>query len=310
MLKTAEALIASGPHGGTWQPLPDLPEPRCAHAMVQTYRKKQKWNQGTLWLPNIYVIGGCSGKGSPGSARDKMYAWPPEACLSLSAPQSSCDQGSNSAGQLLTSVVYLELPPADSNNPPILPNTKAHWQKGPDLNTARGGHNLSAVVFGDYIYVFGGTGTGCPINGPRNGCDPSGPCGSGNCCTVGGTGPNAAICPRPCGHCPTSAGECPSCPKPEGCAWKNKSCHPGECWNWKTHKETIFTKLTYGTPYTGTVTLMRDLPLDLLAPGALCIIGNANWVGKSDADDYTTWLLGQDAAVLCDPPPSPAFSSS
>ena len=285
--KTAEALIQFGPNEGTWQPLHDLPEGRCAHAMVQTYREQQTGVIGTgpVWVPNVYVIGGCSGKKPSITSQpvDWMYAWPPGACLKLASPNNPasmfCASGSpEGAGVLLKSVVYLELPqiPTDGSNPPTKPDKTLPWNIGPSLNTARGGHNLSAVVFGDYIYVFGGTGTGCPINRATRTTTCSSPCGSGKCCS-----------PAACSS---------------ECAWVNKPCQPGECWKWKgwVTGAAGWVNLKYGTPWTGTVTLMRgQVPLTEYQEAGLCLIGNANW---NPAADGGGWQMGQDAAVLCGQP--------
>ena len=144
-----------------WAPLPDMNEPRCGHAMVMTYRAVTTVpapNAGSpagsgksiqVWLPNIYVIGGCQGIDLPASnggtgGKDVLDCWPPNRKLLYSPDDVPSKQ--------LNSVEVLSL-----NFPDPSPGASTRWAFCPSMNKARGGaNNFSAVVMGHWIYVFGG----------------------------------------------------------------------------------------------------------------------------------------------------------
>ena len=150
VLKKCEALVFYNNNDGAygleaqWLSLPDMSTPRCGHAMVMTYLKSPIYPPGTshpVWLPQIFVIGGCQGA-SP-EAPDGLECWPPNRALVYS---------DDVAGTQLNTVEMLQL-----NFPDPLPSSSNAWKPMPSMNKKRGGaNNFSAVVLGDYIYVFGG----------------------------------------------------------------------------------------------------------------------------------------------------------
>ena len=152
-----------------WKALPDMNEPRCGHAMVMTYREvvtvtgaagsPSAKDKIQVWLPTIYVIGGCQGSETMDSVKNAgLECWPPRRKLVY---------GGDTVGPQLKTVEMLQL------GFPAVEPSKLKWKKlDQQMTKSRGGaNNFSAVVLGDYIYVFGGCEPSLESSSPDGGWD-------------------------------------------------------------------------------------------------------------------------------------------